>query len=155
MIVTIILVILCCMLAVGVVVLCAPLALRLSFSAEGLQVKGGGVASFLHPGVLSVAIDLTGKTSRITVLGRKWGSKKEAEDATDVSTGATEKIPPAKEPEVLPISPVEDPVKAVDAVPEEHAELPEQPGEELPAVETVEATPVLESPRAVHASPVE
>lgn len=155
MVLKVILIMLCSILSVGVVVLFSPLAVRLSFSVAGLQVTGGGVVSFLHPGVLSMTIDLTSKRSRITVLGRAWGSKKKKEEATGVATDAVEKVPPAKESEMLPVPPVEESFRAENAAPEEQATTPEQPGEEPPVVETIEATPVPETPRTVHASPAE
>ncbi len=155
MVFKVILIILSSVLAVGVVVLFAPLAVRLSFSAAGLQVTGGGVVSFLHPGVLSVTIDLTGKKSRLIVLGRALGSKKKKKESTGPATDATENVSPAEEPEVLPEPPIEDLPRVEATVPEELVEVPEQPSEELPVVKTIEVTPAPDTPLAEHISPAE
>lgn len=104
---TVIIVLVSAIVAAGVMLLFSPVAVRLTFSSAGWHAAGGGVLSFLHPSVLSVEMDFSGKIWRFRLLGRLWGKQKKTEPETRYSTGEDPSFGRKAQPESISIPEIE------------------------------------------------
>jgi hypothetical protein len=81
MILSILLVLLLAGSALVVVVLVSPLGVKFTFDISGLRVAGGGVFSFLHPALVTVAFNFSDRSYVLKILGRQFGKKKDTSEA--------------------------------------------------------------------------
>ncbi|MBN1760517.1 MAG: hypothetical protein JW863_19465 [Chitinispirillaceae bacterium] len=104
MFLTIVIAVAALVLFLGAVILFSPFVVRLDFSVNGFRATGGGVISFIHPAIISVAVDFSDRKGRVSILGRQWGKKKKKE-AEETPGFAGSEPPEEEKPETYVLSP--------------------------------------------------